>query len=115
MKVTPFTRDLKDRKRIWLRIYIKSGDRREEPTNLYLTGNKAKDKEAMRFAELHAKEIERNIIANDLTFIPTKKNTIDAKKYLKIYLNSYTKKDKRMKVKPMLMMLFQKREVLRQG
>ena len=96
MKVTPFTRDLKDRKRIWLRIYIKSGDRREEPTNLYLTGNKAKDKEAMRFAELHAKEIERNIIANDLTFIPTKKNTIDAKKYLKIYLNSYTKKDKRM-------------------
>ena len=96
MKVTPFTRQLKDRKRIWLRIYIKSGDRREEPTNLYLTGNKVKDKEAVRFAELHAKEIERNIIANDLKFIPSKKNTIEIRKYLNIYLEKYTKKDKRM-------------------
>ena len=96
MKVTPFARQLKNRKRIWMRIYIEKGVRSEQPTNLYLTGDKIKDKKNWKTAKDEATLIEASIIEGDLKSLRSKGKKIKVKKYLSIYLNNYTKKDRRM-------------------
>ena len=64
MKITAYTKQLKGRKRIWLRYSLGNNRKEYEPTDFYLykDGNGVKDKETLRAADRLAKRREEEVI-----------------------------------------------------